>query len=339
MKKDSGISRNVGKGRPRSSAEGPTLGHVNRMAVGAPNAEPAEGRRRRRISDAERLQKERHQQWTHAVMVRWTLMFGLLALVVISLFAMFWLMPYLERRKQPPPDTTRIIVSPVNEEGSEVPKEERTIDLAKKALGVESEEEVKELIESHPVSSGEVLEFFRKLPEEDGEVVKFDWLPRLDTDREDVSGVVVTFRKGGERRNRLALFAPDETGVWKMDFPAFARLSTPSWKDLMTGAANSAVVRVYVAEDQYYNGPFREQDGWRCYGIASPDVPDLLYGYCLVDGPQDKALNDLLVGRKAARATLGIERAKDADRRQFRIKRVLAQDWLVGDKAPDDTAK
>ena len=40
-----------------------------------------------------------------------------------------------------------------------------------------------------------------------------------------------------------------------------------------------------------------------------------------------------------ARATLGLERVEGAETRQFRIKRVLAQDWLVGDVAADQATE
>ena len=95
------------------------------------------------------------------------------------------------------------------------------------------------------------------------------------------------------------------------------------------------MVRVYVAKDQYFNGPFQESEGWHCYGIASPDVPDLMFGYCKADSEQARAIELLLDRKKMSRATLGIERVEGAEKRQYRIKRVLAEDWLVGDEPAD----
>jgi len=148
--------------------------------------------------------------------------------------------------------------------------------------------------------------------------------------------VLVTFQKEGAKRNRLALLVQDEDGGWKMDFPAFARLAVPAWNEFLDGKADSAEVRVYLAADHYYNGPFKESEGWQCYGLASPDVPDLMFGYCKSDGAQGKAIREILVNRKKmSRVTLKIERMEGAEKRQYVIKRVLAEDWATG-KTPLD---
>jgi len=200
-------------------------------------------------------------------------------------------------------------------------------------------DDVAKYIRSESESPEEVLALLKKVKSEDGEISRYDWMMKLDTSREDITGVVATFVKDGETRNRLVLLTPDEDGKWKMDFAAFARSTTPDWSELVAGKVESAVVRVYVAPDQYFNGPFSEQAGWRCYGIASPDMPELFYGYCLEGSAQEKVLERLLSDRKTARATLGIERVEGASNRQFRIKRVLAEDWVIGESSADDGVK
>ncbi|HVJ46037.1 MAG TPA: hypothetical protein VM511_06595 [Luteolibacter sp.] len=271
--------------------------------------------------------------------MRWSMVFGFLALVILAMFVMFWLKPYLKERNEISESYGKVLSVIEKEPENKIPGEKEAISLTKKSLAVTDPKDVEKFILIDSSSPEEVVEFLKKVKQEDGEIARYDWVARLDTTREDISGVAVTFKKEGQSRNRLALLIPDEDGRWKMDFAAFARSTTPSWSDLMEGKANSAVVRVYVAPDQYFNGPFKEQDGWRCYGIASPDMPDLFYGYCLAGGPQDKVLAALLTDRKGARATIGIERTEGATDRQFRIKRVLAEDWAIRDTPADEAVK
>lgn len=337
--KDKGISRNIGKATNRKPGEGPGLGHVSRVAPGAvPSEGQPKGERRRRkvISDEERAHQERREKESHAIVLRWTMIFALLGVAVLALFAMFWLVPMLEKRKQVATGQDKVVYEAIEKPTDTVPGENESVKIVKSALESKTPAEVEKWIRPDTASSDEVMEFIAGLRESEGEIKRLEWMPRLDTSREDISGVVVFYEKNGKISNRLALLIPDEDGRWKMDFPAFARLSVPSWETFLGPNGTSALVRVYVAKDQYYNGPFPEQEGWRCFGIASPDEPELMYGYCHVDSPQHRALEELLGGVSKARVVLGLEKVEGASNRQFRIKRVMAQDWAVREKAADD---
>lgn len=337
--KDKGISRNIGKATSRKPGEGPGLGHVSRVAPGAVQGEVApkgERRRRKVISEEELAHQERRERQSHAIVVRWTMIFALIGVAVLALFAMFWLMPMLEKRKQVATGRDKVVYEAIEKPVDTVPGENESIRIAQRALEAKTPAEVEKWIRPDTATSDEVMEFIVGLRGKEGEIKRYEWMPRLDTSREDISGVVVFYEKDGKISNRLALLIPDEDGRWKMDFPAFARLSVPSWETFLGEDGASALVRVYVAKDQYYNGPFAEQEGWRCFGIASPDVPELMYGYCQMDSPQHRALEELLGGASKARVVLGIEKVEGASDRQFRIKRVMAQDWAVREKAADD---
>ena len=345
--REKGISRNIGGGgSKRPAGEGPGLGNLNKVAPGDPvpavPVDPVKGeRRRRRVLDDGRHQKELDDKRAKSAMMLWTMTLGIGGLIVIILGLVFWLKPFIERRDRMAaisPDADKNV--PLEESlVEEVFGEDSAVDLTKRALAARDEEEISATIDPGTMPVAEVAAFLEDLRQEDGEISRYEWMTRLDTTREEVVGVLVSFKKGEERRNRIALLSKDAGRKWKMDFPAFARLATPSWSELKTGRVNAAVVRVYVADDQYFNGPFTESDGWRCYGIASPDVPELMFGYCKTDSEQAKAINLLLDRRKMARATLGLERVEGAETRQFRIKRVLAQDWLVGDVAADQATE
>ena len=114
-------------------------------------------------------------------------------------------------------------------------------------------------------------------------------------------------------------------------------------------------VRVNVAKDTYYNGPFRDDRQWVCYGMVSPDTEVVMLGYCRKDSPQARAMerivmdeNDLPGGMQGGlpaaakapkRATLEVRRVEGAEARQFEITRVLAQDWIVSAKPFDGNFK
>ncbi len=346
--KDKGVSRNIGAGARRPPEEDPGLGgfaraggpvHRDRHSSGTPS--PKGERRRRRVVDDGGDFKELDEKRMKSAMMLWTMLLGAAGVAVIVVFVFVWLRPFIERRD-------RVAIAAAMEvprfdvvEPAASKKLEQTVAvaLATKAMAARTEEEILATIDPGSVPTAEVGTFLAGLAAEEGGITGYDFMARLDTEREDVTGVVVSFEKDGNKTNRIALLAPDGTGEWKMDFPAFARLATPSWDAFLSGTAESAVVRVYVERDQYFNGPFSEADGWVCYGVASPDVDRLLFGYCKKDGDQDRVMQSLLDVRRMARATAVLEKAGGTDGRQFLIKRVLAHDWLVGDEPADEAGK
>jgi hypothetical protein len=160
----------------------------------------------------------------------------------------------------------------------------------------------------------------------------------MDANGLSMDGVLVPFEKEEEEaRHRLALLTPDAAGVWKIDFEAFARVVEPSWQELLERGAAEAKVRVHLAADSYYNGPFKDDKEWICYGMGSPDIDEVLIGYCRAGSPQEEAIRWMFSkGEKLNRATLQIRRVEGASAKQFEITRVLAEDWVSGDKPFDE---
>ena len=93
-------------------------------------------------------------------------------------------------------------------------------------------------------------------------------------------------------------------------------------------------MRVSLAQDRYYNGPFADDTKWVAYGMVSPDMNDLLVGYCVRDSPQHRALELMWLNDQieVLRATLEIRRVEGAERRQFEISQVLAEDWVMAEE-------
>ena len=176
-----------------------------------------------------------------------------------------------------------------------------------------------------------MVAFLKALEEREGAIKRFTWLSSMDANGLSIDGVLANFGGDDKRRNRVVLLTPDTDGIWKINYDAFARMVTPSWKELLENAGAEAQVRVYAANDVYFNGPFKDDRDWNCYGLASPDIEQILIGYCKVGSAQTAAMDWILSkGKPAARVTLEIRRVAGADARQFEILKVLAEDWVMG---------
>jgi hypothetical protein len=104
------------------------------------------------------------------------------------------------------------------------------------------------------------------------------------------------------------------------------------------------MVRVFVAADSYFNGPFIDESEWSSFAMASPETKDLLpeekeilHGYCKVGSKQAKAMAQILSGdNRLRRVTLEIRRSAVEDARQFEIVRVISEDWVLPPKSYDE---
>lgn len=212
------------------------------------------------------------------------------------------------------------------------PSKEAALEFVKNALAVKDAGKVARSFRVHENRHQEVVDFLGKMGSRDGEITDYQWLSSIDANRLSLDGVNVVFKGKDRISNRMAVLTPDETGNWKIDFDAFARTVSPSWNAILAPETREAVVRVFVAKDSYFNGPFRDEKEWVCYGMASPDTEEVLLGYCRLNSPQEAALQDILSkGEKLKRVTLGIRRVESGEARQFEISQVIAEDWVVTD--------
>lgn len=202
--------------------------------------------------------------------------------------------------------------------------------LVRRALAVRDPVEMAGAILPGSASADDVMEFLEGIPEKDGAVTKMFWMGTMDGSA-PLEGVTVVFDKAGEQSNRLALLTPGDDGKYRLDFEAFARWAQPGWNEILAGHSGPAVVRVFIGPERYYNGSFHDEDGWRCVGMASPDVGEILFGYVKADSPQDAAIRTLFKdARDAVRVVLKVRRPEGAESRQFEIVSVLARDWARG---------
>lgn len=342
--KSRGVQRSVRTQRfNRSAGDAPSLGRVTRVhGTGLPK----DALRRRRRSGGPRTTKEGMPGSPHRkkVIIAWTSVLVAGVLGILAVFFWSWLRPRMNSKSVA--DTageSAVAMKRHNISAFESPSEEAALELVKQALELRDPSMVEKYFRPGSAGASGVIAFLSGMEELDGTVAGFQWLSSMDSNGLLIDGVLVSTVKEGTPRNRLALLTPDEAGVWKIDFDAFARTVTPSWDALLANDGGRGLVRVIVAKDSYYNGPFRDESAWVSYGMASPDAGAILLGYCRKDSPQARAMERIIAAeqdedsRRLNRATLEVRRPDGAESRQFEITRVLAEDWVMGAE-PFDTA-
>ena len=326
-----GVQAGVHSRKPGSA---PELGRLAKIP-GYGRREVSRGRRRRG-SQQEQQQPERQD-----LIVKWSIVIGGLSLMVLAVVFAFWLRPRLHRAN----DTTGADQGGAADAQSRVaskfqsPTQEEALALVKKALALRNPAAVEGLIRPGESTTSEVVDFLKTLRTNDGEITDYIWLSSLYKNSLPLEGVQVVFASKDKPKSRMAILTPDKNGIWKMDFAAFARWGKPSWPDLLEKKADAAIVRVHVAKDRYYNGPFADDRKWAAYKLASPDIDDMLVGYCKLGSAQHRVLEKMWAHGEisVSRATLEIRHVEGSDRWQFEIARVLAEDWVMGEKPLDET--
>ena len=314
------------------------MGRVARVpGTGLPRGQ----RRRRRRGGDGRGNRDRNRR--RLVLMTWSAVFGVIALGALTVAVVVWMKQNMRRKPAvAEAGTPQLVIEERMASEFESPGEDEALDLVRNALAVRDPEQVSKYFRIGASSPEKVVDFLSSMAERDGPVEALNWLTSVDANGLLIDGVAVVTRTDGKFRDRLALLTPDESGVWRIDFDAFARMVKPSWKALLEEEAEKGLVRVVVAADHYFNGPFSDDSKWACYGMVSPDTEVMMLGYCRRGSPQERALerivsdDGLLPGTvRPKRATLEVRRVEGADRRQFEITRVVAEDWVVSDKPFD----
>lgn len=223
---------------------------------------------------------------------------------------------------------------------SPAPDPEELEKMVRKFLAVRSPEALAPLIRPTEQDPAVIVGKLAKLDEVEGKVSSVSPIGSIDSQSLQIEAAVVYF---SGTRNRLAFFSPDEKGDWRLDFDAFDRHVSPDWDTLLSGKPVEGTVRVFLSPDSYYNGIYRDDSHWACFGMASPDSDVLMFGYVPRDSRQNTALTNILAAAangtnrsKSVRVTLGIKHSSETDHRQFEIVRVLSDDWSVGSQPLED---
>lgn len=328
----------------RSEGDAPNIGKVGRM----PGTGLPKGARRKKRKSESGIGKSgsggkgnRVREGRRIVILTWSVLLSVVVLGVIGASVWLWLRPNMVARPvaiRPTgeiPDARKLLKSKI----PSLPEAE-IIALVKQALAVREPEKITEYFRPCSSSPGQIVDFLKSLESVDGVVTRINSIGSIDSNAMPMDGVVVTFKGADAPRNRVAMLTPDEAGKWKVDYDAFARTVTPPWSEFLKKDTKSAQVRVYAAVDSYYNGVFRDETQWICYGLASPDTEDIFLAYCKKGSPQAAAMAWIFKkDSKLNRATLEIHRVEGGASRQVEISKVLAEDWVVGATPFEDRFK
>lgn len=317
----------------RVAGDAPNIGRVARMpGTGRPKGEK---RRRKRSERSARKGKRKGGR----VFLNWMILIGIVGGVFggVALYLVrgsFIQAPGISSEKRLEVEKDELEVSKNPEIVS--PSEAEALALVKAAMAVREVSQIENHFDPGKQTAESVVTFLADLEKNDGTFIRMDWLSNMNANGLSLEGVLIRSLDDEKERSRIAFLKPDPKGGWKVDFESFARIATPDWKELLEGKVDWALVRVLLAEDSYYNGPFSDEKEWKCYGLGSPDTQSVLQGYCKLDSPQALAIEAILAkGQKVNRATIEIRRVKDGMASQFAITRVLAEDWVMGEKPFD----
>lgn len=323
----------------RGIGDPPNLGRIERMGG-------TTLRRSRGKSDRERGSSsgKRHRHGTKVLRGGTLLIAFVTILVMVAIFG-GWM-----RNRQQQSDFTEFellakprVVDRI-ESRFKSPSEEEARVILTKALAAKDEAAVRENFHLAASTPDEVLAFLRDQEEHKGPLRVDNWLGSIDPNNTLVEGLVVKRSKeDGSESSTIAMLTPDQTGVWRLDFDSFAGKCQPSWEAFVSGEAVEGVVRVWFSVDNYFNGPFLNDEQWLCYSMARSESDAILFGYCRKGSPQADAMENIaermrMKGRTnttSFRGIVAISKPEGAEKRQFEIKRVLAEDWLLTDKAFD----
>ena len=220
------------------------------------------------------------------------------------------------------------------------PSERDAVQIVQNAMAARDAETIRMFIhDTREADVDAMLAFFSESAARDGEVIQYQWIGTADVGRMQIQSVNVIFEKNYQRNVRTAMLVPDESGVWRLDFPFFSRWCDPPIRliDHEAGYPGGRV-RVLVVRDLYFNGPFSDDREWACYAFISPDSENSGFAYCRIGSQEHAEMQDLLNSRQGAatRVTLEIRRAEGAEQRQFELTRIVTDDWMAEDWSEPD---
>lgn len=140
-----------------------------------------------------------------------------------------------------------------------------------------------------------------------------------------VMGLAV--RTGDFEARQLAMVkTPDG---YRVDWESWVAWSEMSWKDFKKlRPAEPKLFRVISSPGTYYNFGFKDESKWVCFGLASPDREDTLYGYAPAGSDLAAHLRPLDgVGQRKVILKLRYPENAPADN-QVVIEEIVGDGWL-----------
>lgn len=327
--------------RQRNLGDDPSMGRVTRMPGGSnrleirKRARSAPGKTSSRRLDRRRIRQMKARRFAITLWLS-IILIGCFGALGFGMFA--WLRSQSDRKNIAPVFARADSLPALGLTDFPPPSEREAMEIIQNAINARDPESLSAFVhDTHEVDSDGIIKFFTATEQRDGRLVNHQWVGSSDTEKLQIQNMVIAFDKDGRITNRLAMLVPSESGTWRLDFPSFARWCDPPIQ--LMGEPDGypgGRVRVFAGRDHYFNGPFSDDREWACYAIASPDSEITGFGYCPVNSPEHQAMEAILSqAARQTRMTLEIARVENAQPRQFRITRVVSEDWVAVDP-PDE---
>jgi hypothetical protein len=310
-----------------------------------PRAGGGRQKRRRRRNPGPDSGVETRKKSSSVVLV-WSLALALSALGVICAAVFLWV-----KKGKTPPGGTPAAIGRLIPRGARLtsrfpsPGEDEALALVKQAVMARDPASIENFFRLDGANPSEAVLFLEEMSRHDGPIKDFNWIGSKDRNGLLIDAVLVRSQSGDVIKNRIAMLTPDDHGVWKTDFHAFARTCHPEWSEIAKESSKGGKARVFFRNDSYYNGVFSDDKVWFCRLLWSADGEETLFAYCRVDSAQHKALDRILRRSQnadsemfPAMALVEIRRVEGAEIRQFEVTRVLAEGWVMAATPFDETA-
>lgn len=184
-----------------------------------------------------------------------------------------------------------------------------------------------EHLDQLPLVEKEAREFFENGPGSREKISDFNILPPLHT---------------GDGRTYISLQAVMESGLirtlfirWdpsgpKIDFHSYARTSSHSWEDLLSGKVSEGEeMRIGIRPDTFYLGEFQDDSVWQSFRGVIPDHEEHLSLYLRRD-QMSEALHRLVKLKRSISVTLSLRSVgKSYERKQFELTKIHQLNWLT----------
>ncbi len=213
--------------------------------------------------------------------------------------------------------------------------EDQALALVKKVLAARSSAELNDLVRLRDISASEAVQFLTELEQKRGKVLRLDWIGNMDANGIQIEAVEIHFENETVKPLR-ALLTPNPQSIWQVDLAALSAACSKPWDKVLSEAKIQADLRVFIAQDNYYNGRFLSEREWAAYTLASPDSDATLIGYCQRGSETQRILNASLKSSRAIRAIVRVRKNDPTPTRLCEIISFLAEDWIMTDTAFDE---
>ena len=202
------------------------------------------------------------------------------------------------------------------------------LEMVKAVHEAKSADELQGFVVLRRLDAKQAFDLFTQWKKDAGEVAEADWRGSVENNGLSMEMVTVRYKTG---KKAIVYIRLNDRNEWCVDLESMLQYCSEPMEKLLSKDDVSAVVRVLVATDFYYNGEFADSKEWMNISMMFPGDFEKLQGYVKLDSPSHLALKDVMRDRKAASVLLEISRSSSMLPKQYEIKSVLAKGWVESD--------